>query len=95
MVIHKLLSLPDMLRKENGSEVKLTEYEQNNMKRKCEIRMQFFLFSIGLLQLELMPLVGFLFCSQSKQFNWLNTQCVQFYWNGGDLGAFSSKLLAD
>ena len=32
--------------------------------------------------------MAFLFCSQSKQFYWLNTQCVQFYWKGGDLVAF-------
>ena len=57
--------------------------------------MQRVLFCIRLPQLKLLPLIGFLFCCQSKQFNWLNIQCVQFHWNGGDLGAFSSKLLSD
>ena len=36
--------------------------------------MQCILLSIGLSQLKLSLLVSFLFCSQSKQFNWLNIQ---------------------
>ena len=42
--------------------------------------MQCISFSIGLPQLKLSPFVSFLLCSQSKQFNCLNTQCMQFYW---------------
>ena len=65
-------------------------YQRENV-----IWMKWALFNIGLPQLKLSPLVDFSFCSQSKQFNWLNTQCTQFYWNAGDLGAFSSAWLAD
>ena len=66
-------------------------------KRKCDLNseMQCVSLSIGLPHLKLSPFVVFLFCSQSKQFNLLNTQFVQFYWNGGDLGVFSSIWLTD
>ena len=42
--------------------------------------MHFISFSIGLPQLNLLVFIGFLFCSQSKQFNCLYTQCMQFHW---------------
>ena len=40
-------------------------------------------------------MLAFYFATNQSNFNWLNTQCMQFYWKMGDLGAFSSTWLAD
>ena len=81
----RMLCLPDMLQKENAIEAKLLDASKTISRERvnqCELN--------AVPHLKLSQLIGFLFCSRSKQFNWLNIQRIQFYWNGGDLGTFSS-----
>ena len=87
-----------MLLKESGRKAKLLDATKTISKEKMwsersECSASHSLSGVTIVKTS--PLVGFLFCNQSKQFNWLNTLCVQFYWNRGDLGAFSSTWLAD
>ena len=86
-----------MLSKENGSKAKLLDVSKTISTEKMwsEFWMQCVLLSIGLPQLKLLPHVSFLFFCEPKPFSWLNVQYVQFYWDGGDLGAFFSAWLAD